>query len=137
MARIGWNPANWFILQGDQAGEGATSIRGHSGYQALLSKPPARLEVRREFFSNRVVDEYNRLPDRVKMAANMNVFKARLDEHLGTPAPLQWRGRRGQTTPGRRGESWTSASGLKTIIASIICHSICGPLDYIPINKDH
>jgi hypothetical protein len=82
------------------------------------------------------VDEYNRLPDRVKTASNMNVFKARLDEHLGTPAPLQWRGRRGQTIPWRRGESWTSASVLKTIIASIICRSICGPLDYIPINKD-
>jgi hypothetical protein len=47
------------------------------------------LEVRREFFSIRVVDEYNSLPDRVKMATNMNMFKARLDEHLGTPAPLQ------------------------------------------------
>ena len=53
------------------------------------------MEVRREFFSNRVVDEYNKLPDRVKMAVNMNMFKARLDEHLGTPAPLQWKGRRG------------------------------------------
>lgn len=89
------DPANWFILQGDQAREGATSTRGHRGYQALLSKPPARLEVRREFFSNRVVEEYNRLPDRVKMATSMNMFKARLDEHLGTPAPLQGRGRRG------------------------------------------
>ena len=89
------DPANWFILQGDQAREGATSTRGHSGYQALLPRPTAKLEVRREFFPNRVVNEYNRLPDRVKMAANMNVFKARLDEHLGTPAPLQWRERRG------------------------------------------
>ena len=33
--------------------------------------------------------------DRVKMAPNKNMSKARLDEHLGTPAPLQWRGRRG------------------------------------------
>ena len=33
------------------------------------------MEVRREFFSNRVVDEYNRLPDRVKMTTNMNMFK--------------------------------------------------------------
>ena len=89
------DPANWFSLQGDQVRDGATSTRGHRGYQALLTRPPAKLEVRREFFSNRVVDEYNRLPDRVKMALNMNMFKARLDEHLGTPAPLQWRGRRG------------------------------------------
>ena len=122
-------PANWFILQGDLVRDGATSTRGHRGYQALLAGPQANLEVRREFFSNRVVDEYNRLPDRVKMATNMNMFKARLDEHLGTPAPLQWRVRRVQATPGRSGKSWTSASGLKTIMASIICHSICGPLD--------
>jgi hypothetical protein len=66
------------------------------------------LEVRREFFSNRVVDEYNRLPDRVKMASNMNMFKARLDEHLGTPAPLQLRGRRGggEEGPGHTREEW-------------------------------
>ena len=57
------DPANWFILQEDQVREGATSTRSHRGYQALLSRPPAKLEVRREFFSNRVVDEYNRLPD--------------------------------------------------------------------------
>ena len=123
------DPANWFIHQGDQVREGATSTRGHRGYQALLSRPPAKLEVRREFFSNRVVDEYNRLPDRVKMASNMNMFKARLDEHLGTPAPLQLRGRRGQATPWKSGGRWTSASGLKTIITSIICRSMCGPLD--------
>ena len=89
------DPANWFILQGDQVREVATSTRGHRGYQALLSRPPLKLEVRREVFSNRVVDEYNRLPDRVKMSTNMNMFKARLDEHLGTPAPLQWKGRGG------------------------------------------
>ena len=89
------DPANWLSLQGDQVRDGATSTRGHRGYQALLAGPQANLEVRREFFSNRVVEEYNRLPDRVKMATNMNMFKARLDEHLGTPAPLQWRTRRG------------------------------------------
>ena len=72
------------------------------------------------------VDEYYRLPDRVKMATNMNMFKARLDEHLGTPAPLQLRGRRGQATPWKSGGRWTSASGLKTIITSIICRSMCG-----------
>jgi hypothetical protein len=67
------------------------------------------LEVRREFFSNRVVDEDNRLPDLVKIAMNMNMnmnmLQARLDEHLGTPSPLQWRARRGEG-PGHTREEW-------------------------------
>merc|ERR1719318_495434 len=88
------DPAKWFRLQEDQTREGATSTRRHQGYQALLPRPPARLEVRRNFFSNRVVDQYNSLPDRVKMVSSLNGFKARLDEFLGTPAPLLRRGGR-------------------------------------------
>ena len=44
--------------------------------------------MRRNFFSNRVVAQYNSLPDNVKKASSVNGFKARLDEFLGTPAPL-------------------------------------------------
>ena len=82
------DPARWFILQEDQNREGATSTRRHQGYQALLPRPPSRLEVRTNFFSNRVVEMYNSLPDNVKRANSVNGFKARLDEFLGTPAPL-------------------------------------------------
>ena len=78
------------------------------------------------------IAEYIRLPDIVKLATNMNMSKTRLDEHWA-----QWRGRRGQATPEKSGGSWTTARGLKTTIASIICRSIGGPLDYITINKDH
>ena len=88
------DPAIWFRLQEDQVREGATSTRRHQGYQALLPRTPARLEMRRNFFSNRVVEPYNSLPDSVKMAISMNSFKARLDEHMGTPAPIQRRGGR-------------------------------------------
>ena len=73
------DPANCFILQGDQSREGGTSTRGHRGYQALLSRPPAKLEVRREFFSNSVVEGNKKLPDRVKMSTNMNMFKDSLE----------------------------------------------------------
>ena len=88
------DPAIWFRLQEDQVREGATSMRRHQGYQALLPRTPARLEMRRNFFSNRVVGPYNSLPDSVKMAISMNSFKAGLDEHMGTPAPIQRRGGR-------------------------------------------
>ena len=91
------DPAVWFRLQADQVREGATVTRGQSRHQALLVRP-ARLEPRREFFSNRVVDQYNLLPDTVKMAANMNQFKARLDEYMGTPKPLLIGGRGGGRT---------------------------------------
>lgn len=50
------DPAIWFRLQEDQVREGATSTRRHQGYHALLPRTPARLEVRRNFFSNRVVE---------------------------------------------------------------------------------
>ena len=98
------DPSKWFRLQEDQTREGATSTRRHQGYQALLPMPPARLEVRRNFFSNRVVDQYNSLPDSVKRASSVNGFKARLDEFLGTPAPLLRReGRREAVRPHHRG----------------------------------
>ena len=60
--------------------------------------------MRRNFFSNRVVEQFNSLPDSVKMASSMNGFKARLDEFLGTPAPLLRReGRREAARPRNRG----------------------------------
>ena len=71
------------MLQGAQVSERApTSTRGHRGWWASLSRPPARrrLEVRK-VYSHRVV-ETNNFPDMVKMANSMNIFKARLDEYL-------------------------------------------------------
>ena len=38
-------------------------------------------EIRRNFFSQRVVCPWNSLPDSVKSAENVNTFKNRLDEH--------------------------------------------------------
>ena len=35
--------------------------------------------MRREFFSNRVVEEYKKLPDMVEMSTNMNMFKDSLE----------------------------------------------------------
>ena len=37
------------------------------------------MKVRREFFSNRVLEEYKKLPDMVKMSTNMNMFKDSLE----------------------------------------------------------
>ena len=43
-------------------------------------------EDRGKFFSNRVVKDYNALPEHVKPAANINTFKNSLDRHRGTPS---------------------------------------------------
>ena len=51
--------------------------RGHS---LKLHKQYARLDVRKHFFSCRVVDLWNSLPEHVISATSVNSFKNRLDK---------------------------------------------------------
>ena len=59
-----------FKLSGD------SKVRGHT-YKIV--KNSFRLDVRKLFFSNRVVDAWNELPQYVVDAETVNSFKARLD----------------------------------------------------------
>ena len=43
-----------------------------------------RLDIRREFFTQRVVKHWNRLPKEVVDAPSLEAFKARLDVALGS-----------------------------------------------------
>ena len=61
----------FFKLSGD------FKVRGHT-YQIV--KNIFRLGVRKNFFSNRVVDAWNELPQYVVDAETENYFKARLDK---------------------------------------------------------
>jgi hypothetical protein len=54
------------------------SLRGHS---LKLFKERSRLEVRKNFFSQRIVNQWNSLPQLVVDANNVNMFKTRLDRY--------------------------------------------------------
>ena len=47
-----------------------------------LSKPTSRLEVRKQFFSCRVVDGWNNLPDDVRGAVSVDDFKVKYDKFM-------------------------------------------------------
>jgi len=53
-------------------------LRGHS---LKLYKPTVRLNIRKNFFSQRVIDHWNKLPQYVVDAPSTNSFKNRLDKH--------------------------------------------------------
>ena len=47
-----------------------------------LMKPKSKLEIQKNFFSCRVVDHWNNLPDDVRKAANVPEFKKKYDDHM-------------------------------------------------------
>ena len=55
-----------------------TSTRGNS---MKLFKQPAKKNIKKHCFCNRVVDMWNTLPDNVVTSATLNAFKNSLDKH--------------------------------------------------------
>ena len=53
-------------------------LRGHS---LKLLKPRSSRRVRQNFFSQRVIDEWNKLPSDIVMSTSVNMFKNKLDDH--------------------------------------------------------
>ena len=53
------------------------------GHRYKLSVPRCRTELRRRFFSVRVVSVWNGLPGEVVGAGSLETFKAKLDEAVG------------------------------------------------------
>ena len=74
------------ILKGfvkvDPATHFSMSDRRSRGHTLKLEKPRARLELRRHFFSNRVIDAWNSLPGHMVEATSTNMFKAALQRLL-------------------------------------------------------
>ena len=55
-------------------------LRGHS---VTLKKQKCRLDLKKYFFSNRIVDSWNKLPESVIGASSLTVFKKNLDKWMG------------------------------------------------------
>ena len=70
-------PSTWFQTMTDSRGDGA----GTRQSKGLYNVPPkaSRTQIRKNFFSQRVVEPWNNLPDSVKAAESVNIFKNRLD----------------------------------------------------------
>ena len=75
------DPGAWFTLA--QGGRQAAETRNSKGFLNLI-KPVVvkQLQLREKFFSVRVVDPWNVLPDVVKKAETVNTFKNRYDKHI-------------------------------------------------------
>ena len=56
-----------------------SQLRGHP---FMLETPKARLDVRRNSFSHRIVSTWNSLPPSVVGCDSLNAFKNRIDEHF-------------------------------------------------------
>ena len=52
------------------------------GHTLKLAKQRSRLDIRKNFFTLRVHDSWNSLPEHVVTAPSLNAFKGRLDSHL-------------------------------------------------------
>ena len=53
----------------------------HSSNSIKLFKPRTKLKVRQNFFSQKVIDYWNALPEHAVKAPSTNSFKARLDKN--------------------------------------------------------
>ena len=55
-------------------------LRGHS---VTLKKQKCRLDLKKYYFNNRIVDFWNKLPESVIGASSLTVFKKNLDKWMG------------------------------------------------------
>ena len=75
------NLDSWFTLAEEIDGRACT--RAMSGFLNILPPPAPQLDLRRNFFSHRVVPLWNGLPDSIKIAPSTDMFKAAYDSYKG------------------------------------------------------
>ena len=52
------------------------------GNSFKLSKPRAKLNLRQNFYSHRIINAWNNLPDDIVSAQSLNAFKNAIDRHF-------------------------------------------------------
>ena len=76
----------WFskVEEQHQKTRQAVSISSDGNVVATdnLVKPKSRLDIRRNFFSCRVNDPWNNLPENVKRSESVDAFKMNYDNHM-------------------------------------------------------
>ena len=60
------------------------------GHKAALVKEQCMLDMRKYSFSQRVINEWNKLPNDCVNASNVNMFKNRIDRYLIRACCLGW-----------------------------------------------
>ena len=75
------SPETWFCLAKEK--DGAVNTRASMGYLNLVLPPVPETDIRKNFFSHRVVPLWNSLPDHIKTAKTTNGFKASYDSFTG------------------------------------------------------
>ena len=71
----------WFCLA--QEKDDAVNTRATKGFLNLVLLPVPQSDLRKNFFSHRVVPFWNALPDRIKKSNTTNMFKASYDSFTG------------------------------------------------------
>ena len=67
------------VLQKNPISKNVGTVRTRLAADPLNEKlPPARLEIRRNFFSVKICEKWNRLPSNVKESNNVKKFKMEL-----------------------------------------------------------
>ena len=74
------DPGIWFSTV--QARDGATATRQTRGFMNVERSDGNALDIRKNFWSQRVTDPWNNLPNEVKEAETLNNFKNGLDNLL-------------------------------------------------------
>ncbi len=71
------NPSKFFIQ---------TKYKGTRSHSMKLIKPRFESELRRHAFSQRIIDDWNSLTEKIVNSESLDIFKGELDKHWST----QW-----------------------------------------------
>ena len=76
-------PGTWFQLSNQVVREGAAGTRSVDSVHGIQEVWP-KVEIRKNFFSSRVVKPWNNLPAHIKSSRTVNEFKNSYDEWFAT-----------------------------------------------------